>query len=342
MAIIFMEGFDNIDEVQLSNGAKFTHRDTDIVISSSYARFSGSGIQMNEDNASELIKDFPLTTYTTMVMGVAVNILSSTPTYSAGSPVFSFMENSGTNNHIRIHFLNTKQIAVYNFNGTLLGTTPFSLSNNIWHYLEIKVHIHDTIGTVDIQVDGTSWLSLSNQDTRNGGSGYIDRWRMGGLYFDQTWRLDDLYIDDSDFHGDVRILTLPTTSDGTHIDFTPSAGNRYECVDEFGGSGYNSDIDYVYSNSLGAQQTFKFTTGSLGTVHAVQLSNVTKKDNAGIVETKNLCRSNSTDYISAAFIPSANYTYHQNVWETDPDDSNAWTQTKLEAAEFGLQITSVP
>ncbi|GAF84556.1 unnamed protein product, partial [marine sediment metagenome] len=36
----------------------------------------------------------------------------------------------------------------------------------------------------------------------------------------------------------------------------------------------------------------------------------------------------------------ADYGYEQEIWELDPDDSGAWTQVKLEAAEFGLEITT--
>jgi hypothetical protein len=39
---------------------------------------------------------------------------------------------------------------------------------------------------------------------------------------------------------------------------------------------------------------------------------------------------------------TTSYTHNSVIWETDPDDSNAWTQTKLEAAEFGLEITTIP
>jgi len=34
------------------------------------------------------------------------------------------------------------------------------------------------------------------------------------------------------------------------------------------------------------------------------------------------------------------YKFEHDCWDTDPQDAAAWTQTKLEAAEFGLEITA--
>ena len=64
-------------------------------------------------------------------------------------------------------------------------------------------------------------------------------------------------------------------------------------------------------------------------------------DEAGSRKITALCRSNSTNYSGTEtdFI-TADWHFEIEIWDTDPDDSNVWTQTKLEAAEFGLEITT--
>jgi hypothetical protein len=114
--------------------------------------------------------------------------------------------------------------------------------------------------------------------------------------------------------------------------------NKDECVDE---TPSNEDTDYIYSDTLNHKQGFGITTGSLSTVKGIQLNNHCRLDQAGTRKITPLIRSNSTDYsgTETGAIP-ADYRFESEIFETDPDDSSAWTQTKLEAAEFGLEITT--
>ena len=79
----------------------------------------------------------------------------------------------------------------------------------------------------------------------------------------------------------------------------------------------------------------------MGTVKAIQLNNCCRIDEVGTRKITPLIRSNSTDYSGTETENiTADYLFESEVWETDPDDSNVWTQTKLEAAEFGFEITT--
>jgi hypothetical protein len=71
------------------------------------------------------------------------------------------------------------------------------------------------------------------------------------------------------------------------------------------------------------------------------LNNFTRIDQAGTRKITPLIRSNSTDYQGTETdVITSEFKFESEIFETDPDDSNAWTQTKLEAAEFGLEITT--
>jgi hypothetical protein len=148
-----------------------------------------------------------------------------------------------------------------------------------------------------------------------------------------------MYVDDTQFHGDCRVKTfVPDSISGTNNSFTASAGNKDECVDEIPS---NEDTDYIVSDTLNHKQTFGITTGVLGTVKAIQLNNHCRLDEAGTRKITPIIRSNGTDYSGTESDEiTADYLFESEIWETDPDDSGAWTQTKLEAAEFGLEITT--
>ena len=63
----------------------------------------------------------------------------------------------------------TGQIAAGAGYSTILGqTTDPALSTDNWHYIEVKVVVHDTAGSYEIRVDGVTVLSDTDVDTRGG------------------------------------------------------------------------------------------------------------------------------------------------------------------------------
>lgn len=334
MTLLFMDGFDHYDTA----GQLLDKWDSGAIggVGTLYGRFGSEGVYFSS-LSTNLNKLFP-GTYTTLYMGVAYYYAESNPSYNSGYPLIRFYDDSSVI-QVQIHPTSSYAFAAYRGDNTLLGTSSNNVFNsNRWHYLEVKVTISDTTGEVVMRVDGSTILNLTSQDTKNG-SAYIGSIRLHPTYADWDTYYDDFYVDDAQFHGDCRVRTFVPDSDGNSSDFTRSTGsNDYECVDE---QGSNEDTDYIYSDTLNHKSIFGITTGSLGTVEGVQVNNHVRLDQAGTRKIKAICRSNSVDYQGSESdaIP-ANYIYESEIWETDPDDSGAWTQTKLEAAEFGLEITT--
>jgi hypothetical protein len=240
---------------------------------------------------------------------------------------------------VRIHVNSSYGLSAYQGDNTLLGSTANNIfEDNKWFYLEGKITISATVGEVTLRVNETQVLNLTSQDTKNG-SDYIRYFGICAMYNDLVTLFDDIYIDDAQFHGDCRIRTfLPDSVSSTNNSFTASAGNKDECVDD---DPPTDDTDYIYSDTLNHKQGFGITTGSLSTVKGIQLNNFTRIDQAGTRKITPLIRSNGTDYSGTETGEiTADYIFESEIWETDPDDSSAWTQTKLEAAEFGLEITT--
>lgn len=334
MAVIFMDGFDHyVDGSDLPN--KWVYSGTPS-FNTNYRRFdTGEGLQISS-YSTFLYRD--IDNKTTLVVGFAAKLSNTSASYGAGYPFLYLYDTDGGDYQLCFYF-DSLAIKVYrDSGGTLLGTSSdaFDIADQ-WKFLEFKTVIDDTVGSVEIRSNEETILNLTNQDTKNTANAYVNRVGIKGVYVATIIDYDDLYVDDSDFLGDVRVYNFNPDDDGTYSQFTPSAGSNYQCVDE---GQPNDDTDYVSSNVSGNKDTYTFTTGSLKTVKAVQLTNYVRKDDAGQRKIRNLCRSNGSDYRSDKRDLDAAYKAESYLWETDPDDSNVWTQTKIEAAEFGLEIAT--
>ena len=138
---------------------------------------------------------------------------------------------------------------------------------NSYFYVEIKVVIHDTTGSVAIHVDEvavTFNASLTGIDTRNAGTtGIVDRFVLNGSSVAPNVIVDDLYLcDDSgstnnDFLGICAVERLmPETGNGDHTDFTCSTGSDHGAlVDD---NPPTDDTDYNSSTTVGHQDCYHY------------------------------------------------------------------------------------
>jgi hypothetical protein len=231
---------------------------------------------------------------------------------------------------------------------TLLGTTSFGLSQSVFSYVEFKVKLSTSGGTVDIRIDGQTALSLTGQNTRNGSADLWDEIRFGqmssngGINIDIN--LDDFYLADgsgsdgwTDFMGDMRIDATYPTSDGTHSDFTRSTGaNQYATIDE---ASANGDSDYNSSGTNFAMDTLNFPNAPVSgaTILGLQVVAHAKKADAGPAGHKAVVRIGGTDYTGTEHSLSSSYTFVREQFPLKPSDNTAWTDTDYNAAEFGYQ-----
>jgi hypothetical protein len=113
--------------------------------------------------------------------------------------------------------------------GTVLGTGSSIISPlNAWHYLETKVVISTTVGTVDVHLDGVSILSLTGQNTQATSNATWNQVSIGlpAPAGSNTVYVDDFYLCDTTgsfnntFLGDVSILARLPSGNGTLNNFT--------------------------------------------------------------------------------------------------------------------------
>lgn len=268
-------------------------------------------------------------------------------TAAADQAFLAFRE--GTTTHIDLRITTTSLLRVTRA-GTTLGTGTTALANATWYYVEIKLTINDTTGAITVRLNGTNEIVLTNQDTRNGGTGIIDNYLMGIVGNDNgaAPRIDDhVFLDttgsapNNDFLGDVVVECLFPNGNGNSSQFDGSDGNQidnYLLVDDVTP---DDDTTYVQSPDIGDKDTYAYTNlvTTSGTVFGVQPVPRFRKTDAGSVTANSVARLSGTETDSAAKMVLDNYVYSPDVRETKPG-GGVWTITDVNNAEFGLKVAS--
>lgn len=230
--------------------------------------------------------------------------------------------------------------------GTLLASeSGASLATiNTFHYLEIKATLHDTTGTVEVRVDGraTPVISFSG-DTKNAGTKTgFDTFALDESTGAVQKAWDDIYVCNgagtvnNDFLGDVRIDTLFPISDGANNGLSLSTGSsHFALVDEVPAN----TTDYVFQNTDGTKDTWGYAdTATVGIVKGVQVNTWTQKSDAGAKAFRPVVRHSGVDYAGVDVALGVGFAGYQQVYETNPGTSAAWSTAEVNAAEFGAEV----
>lgn len=285
--------------------------------------------------------------------------VSANPTYIVG---FTFKWTAAANNtvdNLAFREGGTTHIAINFFGGTTQiqlerGTTQIDISPtnafalNTFHHFEMKVFVHDSTGTAEIRIDGTTVVNFGPGDTRNGGAATIDHITMGAnsgspLQIDNLIIMDNLGGINDDFIGDVVIERRAVNGNGNYSQWDGSDGNQvdnYLQVDD----GRPHDSDSTYNQAQVAAEKDTYTVQDLvattGDVLAVQAGLIARHEGQGGT-LRHMLRRSSTDQFGSALTPGAGYTYHSELWEEDPNAGpGAWTIANVNASEFGFELVS--
>jgi hypothetical protein len=280
-------------------------------------------------------------------IGVAFYLINS-----FGNPHYlvQFQDSTGVQ-HVTIYVTTAGEIEVRrgSASGTVLGATSgLGLVIERWYFFEAKVFIDDSTGYVTVRIDEAQVLNLTGQDTRNAGIAEVGKIAIGnvssssiGTYF------DDLYICDNtgsapydSFLGDNYVDTVLPDADGDVNDWAANTGNRYQAVDD--PADMDDETTYVYESVNESKQLFSLGSLStaLGSILAAQLLTCGRKDSSPPVNVRPLFRtSGDVDYEGGLKSLADNYTAQIQMWELNPDDSQAWEPTDIDNGQFGMIFT---
>jgi len=235
-----------------------------------------------------------------------------------------------------------------------------ALQYNTWHWIEFRVLITDTVGEIELRVDGEVWYSETELDTKPGTPSTIDEINFatngeepitsgghGAIY-----RIADVYVvspggggNETGFLFPWMVDTLYPNADTAEADFTPEGGgtNVAEINDN-----PQHDYDSSQNESNTATHKDRFTvTGSVpedafGRVMAVQVVAMAKDTlDTGIRTARVVVFENATEGVGTTLtMTESEYQALFHVFEDNPDTSLAWLMADVEAAEIGYEIVS--
>jgi len=303
-------------------------------------RFSGNCFTVSGGGTIRIFKTLPGGAQATRVIGIAVKINAT-----KGSPLFGFADGGTPQAEVGItadgHWTVQR-------NGTVLATSTQTYVVGTWYYLEFKATVGEAAGSpagayelrlwdAANSIEGTAILTASSVDTQHTANASANQLYIGGAT--PNFSYDDIYVA-SGFLGECRILTnMPTGDSATNKQWTPSTGTtHYTLVDEVG---TNADTDYVSSSTPGQIDTFTFASVTIpGSILAVATNIVARKDDAGTRQICEECRSNSANYDGATKSLGSSYGAIQEIREKNPNTNLAWTNSELNAAEFGMKVVA--
>jgi hypothetical protein len=339
MALLFADSFDYYTTAQIFRKWDAADSPSNVAIQSGGRNGTSAMVLIG---GATIYKNMP-SNVTTHIIGLALKVASV-------DPLNFFYAYDNTTIQWYIRYNADASLTVYNGSNTALGTTApgvLPTPTAVYNYVEIKVLHHATAGTVDVRVNNTSVLSLTNKVTAVSGNAYSTKIGFSRVVPNANNQpsYDDFYVCDAtgstnnNFLGDVRIEATRPTAEGSEIDLTPSTGTDNSAnVDD---TTSNDETDYNSSSLPGDRD--KYVMGNLvstaGSVLAVCVNTVDRKDDSGTRTHKHILDLSAVESLSAAFSPTTSYSNHQTIFEAKPG-GGAFTITDVNNLEAGIELTT--
>lgn len=228
--------------------------------------------------------------------------------------------------------------------GTVIATTiGCCISVSTWHWIEMKIKCHNTLGEYEVRVGGQTVLSATGVDTRYGTHDYHNACSFRPVaaeapMYDDWYVCDGSGSDNNDFLGDCKIIRIDPDGDDTAnwSTSTPSA-NHYENVSEVVG---DEDSSYIEETTSSTLDLFDYeAVAGLGTIYGVQICTHCRESDATSHSLITPIESGGNQYDdSAQVVGTPEYITVVRVAGTDPDTSSLWTMSGLNAAKFGVKV----
>jgi len=262
-------------------------------------------------------------------------------------PILGF-KNIGTNSvHVQLMLDSAGRVKVNRngVNGTLLGTGATPIIMNGLTYIEARVNINDTTGSVEVRLNGSTTpdLLLTGIDTQQGADPIIDMFYLGGdtSFGGAPASYCDFYLCDTTgssnntFLGDIKVSSLIPIGDGFYQAFTPSSGTtHHHMIDEIP----PTLTDYLSSATTGQKESVTLTSlGAALSIKAIQVHSYLTKSDAGSAIARQFIRTASTDYNGNSLTLSTDPLYVTTIYEQNPNTTAAWGLSEVNTVEIGLE-----
>jgi hypothetical protein len=204
--------------------------------------------------------------------------------------------------------------------------------------VEVKITFSlSATGSVEFYINGALDSSHTGiQTTRSGDDNYAAYIRMGYTGTAASWEFADIYADDSTQIGVTEIWYQPCDQAGSSAQFTPSAGNNQDNVDETtdpdGDTTYNESTTPGNKDQLGHNVTHD--TGPV----AIQTLAWVRANGDGHAKVRIGVKSGATEALGSTEQINDGYAVVRGpIQETDPNTASAWTTAGADAAETTIE-----
>lgn len=350
MALIWFDGFENYsNKTQLENVDSIPHYAfiDNPTFSSSYGR-EGRGMQCNDQIEGVYMTDLGVN-MSTVIFGFAwKRITALDAQYQNNTPMVRFDMAGYSTKQLKFHFMPDWKMRIYDGNNNYIGQTWSAISTAGWQYIEIKAYMHQSAGTIEIRFNTQTVYSVSGIDTSYSGNAWVRAIFLGsvnyGTYSNIQSYYDDMYVCDgtgsecNDFLGDVRIDVIRPNGAGSSTQLTPSAGSNYQNVDE---TVPDDDTTYNHSDIVGYKDLYAMgNISALGTnIYGLKTQTTVRKTDATGRYVKPVLKSGSTEVDGTEIALSTSYRTFAEMYQDDPDTSDAWLEADVNAVEAGVKVT---
>ena len=327
MARIFTEGFELRDGVffDLLGGA----------INTTTKRSGGASWYIVNGTAKKNVSDA-----SEIYIRVGFNCLNSSTTY-----IFRWYKNSTELGSIRWNSVSGK-MAIYTGASTLVANGNIVIGLTTWYLLEAHIKISDTIGVIEVKIDGMTDATFSG-DTKPGADTDINTfWYSvtGGVYYDDLAYNDTTGESDNSWCGDGKIIALTPNANGDLSQLVGSDLNsidNYLLVDEYP---HDTDTTYVEGSNVDEKDLYNLAACGLSgvTITRVWGESRTKDTVAADGLVAIVLKTNSTEYPSSDITLLTSYTKQilGTVHSVNPNTAVAWSTGDLDALQVGVKTRS--
>lgn len=349
MACEIIDGFDHYSQANMLEEGWINPGGLSVV-----GRFGGNGWQaFNSAHADRVL---PFGSLASRVIGFALLPGGNVNAIATVTDVFRISDGGTATANVQLQlrlvsgFLQIVR-GISGSGGTTLATatTGPTMLSGLWYYVEIKVTIHPSAGSVEVHVsDGvasTVVINITGVNTQNTANATFDTISFIGQTAVSSNIYDDFYSNDltgsvnNDFEGESRIQTQNMAVNGHLHQWTPLSSTNISNIDEVHG---DNDTTYNLSSTVGQIDTFvPLPLTVTGPIAAVQLNINARKDDVSARAVSGVVSDGTTDHVNATSHGLfSTYTNLRDMYETNPNTSAAWTQTSFNAAQFGYKMNA--
>lgn len=259
---------------------------------------------------------------------------------------------SGGHYSARYGFLrvNADRKLEFELNGSSIAVGSQILQQGKVYHLQIRYKLSATVGIFQVKIDGGPGgndIDFSG-DTRGTLAQttyrFLDFAGQGNSSGSAvTW--DSLVFDDAQYLGVVHVESALADVDGDDNAWTPSSGDRHECVRNKGYTPFSDaneaagNVSYVYTGNNDDEQGFKFPATVIpanATILGVEFEPRAKMISQGNIAFG--VKEGGTKTYKSAQNMGVSYKQYHALWELNPRTSAPWQVTDFDASSDAVQF----